>query len=208
MYLKKKSPAEGVLSGFIYKVILRDFYSESHPCFNNGSEFYSESQPLSIKRVGFTLIELLVVVLIIGILAAVAVPQYQKAVAKARLAGFVQQAYAIRNALRMYKLANGQNASKLSDLDIWASVEQTPVSGKTETAYIGEQEYYDIGGRYIRTQVALPGYQSFQCDFQWEGLRAFCYTYSGEELAKSMGWEKFNDNEGIPYWIGQKSDWQ
>ena len=71
----------------------------------------------SHKR-AFTLIELLVVVLIIGILAAVAVPQYQKAVGKAEAMRMMPVLEAVGKAQEIYFLANGSYATDISQLDI------------------------------------------------------------------------------------------
>ena len=72
------------------------------------------------NKKAFTLIELLVVVLIIGILSAVALPQYTKAVEKARATEAQVYLDAFVTAQQLYKLATGHYASsaEMDNLDV------------------------------------------------------------------------------------------
>ena len=102
---------------------------ESHPELVSGSTSWAVSRlgcSSTIAR-GFTLIELLVVVFIIGILAAIALPQYEVAVRKSRVARVLPVLKSIVNAKQVYYMANGQYTADLDTLDI-----DFPYTSRTE----------------------------------------------------------------------------
>lgn len=159
---------------------------------------------------GFTLIELLVVVLIIGILSAVALPQYQKAVDKAKYSQLFVLLKAISEAQELYYLANGQYTEDWEDLDISLPPEFVPQS---DGVYVGNSsknlylsltpgkrlavigEDYAVGVSlviYHQHASSLPGER--QC-------RALRSNDRGKAVCKSLGgiYKTENSNNGTIY---------
>ena len=151
----------------------------------------------------FTLIELLVVVLIIGILAAVALPQYQVAVMKSRVATLRPLLTAVVNAQKAYYLANGTYATEFDELSVdfpagWTS---THTGGAHYAyAYKGDMRIYaDYGGApQIRIQKNDNDKTLFiRYSLDQNYYQCLAYTDTANKVCKSMGTYQYtNDDEG------------
>ncbi len=122
---------------------------------------------------GFTLIELLIVVLIIGILAAVAVPQYRVAVAKSKFTTLKTTVDTLVKAEEIYYLANGQYTDDIEKLDI---------SMPDIQSYINPTITYPWGTCTLNTPLAL------QCELNTPKLSYVYYlahgTYPGHRICQ------------------------
>jgi prepilin-type N-terminal cleavage/methylation domain-containing protein len=117
-----------------------------------------------MSQKGFSLIELLVVIVIIGILAAIALPNYIKAKDKAKEAEVKANLHAIQIAIERYAVDAGGN------------IYPPYLIGGDTPGWMAWHDYYDTG---VTVQVAeSPGGQPLYPDFVRDPLIEYCYLYS------------------------------
>ncbi len=123
------------------------------------------------NKQAFTLIELLVVVLIIGILAAVAVPQYQKVVERSKATQILTVIKTIYNAQLAYHMANGTYANSFDELAVDIPLTDRASFGSYTTdsranddwgiGLINSNGYHLIHAERLRGKYAQAGFEIY-----------------------------------------------
>lgn len=109
---------------------------------------------------GFTLIELMVVVAIIGIVAAIAVGQYQRSITKAKEASLRSSLYTMRTQINNYFSDKGKYPSDLETLVSEHYLREVPVDPITRSKDTWVTEPADVGEEDISQEPGIADVRS------------------------------------------------
>ncbi len=153
---------------------------------------------------GFTLLEMLVVVLIIGILAGIALPQYQMAVTKAKVAAILPMMRHIKDSYMAWKLTKGsyckdeecnEGIATITDLGIdcpdgWACSEYGDMENDTWDCFPNEEGFGEVYCINNNMQFIIEMYQLDDINSpEYAGMMVCGATADtiGEKVCKTLG---------------------
>ena len=146
---------------------------------------------------GFTLVEILIVVIILGILAAIVIPQFTNASTDAKKNSLTSQLQTIRSQIELYKLQHNELLPDFAGQQ-WAQMTgQTNVSGT-----VGSGAGYDFGPYLQQTPVnplnndttmGTGNVDATNASFAGGGKGFYCNTVNGKVWASNVDDTKLFD---------------
>ena len=111
------------------------------------------------RKKGFTLLELIIVVIIIGILASFAIPQYLKAVERTKVSKAKNNLALIAQAEKMYRTEATAYTTSLSGLDTWIEALSTTLTADADWTYsiTARQDSFTASAKRAGTGGAYGG---------------------------------------------------